>query len=335
MIIEISKTKKMFKKNPLFLLMSLTLIFQQCQKKESPTENKEEISVAQASTKPDGLQFAEVFCYICHSPSASESERTAPPMIAIKAHYLQQEGMSRDEFIDAIVSYVQNPTEEKAKLPGAVNRFGLMPMQQVPTEELRQIAAYIYDYQIEEPAWFQEHYEQRFGKPYLQNGQEKVDAKPTTPKEIALSYALETKQLLGKNLQQKLKQEGPEKALEFCNLEAMPLTKSVADKYNLSIKRVSDKPRNPENTANEAERKYIEMYKTQLLEHASTKPTEHDGYLYLPIVTNSMCLQCHGEKGKDIKPEVVNKISELYPKDQATGYQENQIRGLFVVEIPK
>ena len=36
-----------------------------------------------------------------------------------------------------------------------------------------------------------------------------------TPKAKALSYAIETKELLGKNLQEKMKQGGAENALEF------------------------------------------------------------------------------------------------------------------------
>jgi hypothetical protein len=48
-----------------------------------------------------------------------------------------------------------------------------------------------------------------------------------------------------------------------------------------------------------------------------------------------MCLQCHGDLQKNIKPEVAGKISKLYPKDKAIGYGESQIRGLFKVEMKK
>ena len=52
---------------------------------------------------------------------------------------------------------------------------------------------------------------------------------------------------------------------------------------------------------------------------------------YFPIETNANCLQCHGSKEMDIKPNVLKKIELLYPKDEATGYKINEIRGLFVV----
>ena len=63
------------------------------------------------------------------------------------------------------------------------------------------------------------------------------------------------------------------------------------------------------------------------------KFTESDGETkgYFPIETNAACLQCHGSKDLDIKPKVLKKIAQLYPKDQATGYKEHQLRGIFVV----
>ena len=57
-----------------------------------------------------------------------------------------------------------------------------------------------------------------------------------TPKAKALSYAIETKELLGKNLQEKMKQGGAENALEFCNVNAIPLTESVAKNHKINIK---------------------------------------------------------------------------------------------------
>ena len=44
-------------------------------------------------------------------------------------------------------------------------------------------------------------------------------------------------------------------ALEFCNVNAIPLTKQLEDQHNVMIKRVSDKNRNPDNVANVAELK--------------------------------------------------------------------------------
>lgn len=153
-------------------------------------------------------------------------------------------------------------------------------------------------------------------------------------KEKALSFALETKELLGKNLQEKIKEGGPQNALDFCNINAIALTKSISEKHKTNIKRVSDQPRNQLNTANEKEKKYINLFKERITKGEELKPELVDNQLYVPIVTNAMCLQCHG-KIENNNPQLAAKIKELYPEDRATGYSENQVRGIFVVDLPK
>lgn len=148
-------------------------------------------------------------------------------------------------------------------------------------------------------------------------------------------YALQTKGVLGKNLMNAINKQGTEKAIEFCSTKAIVLTDSVGTAFNATIKRVSDKPRNPLNLANEDETAFINELKEKVSksEKLTSKITESNSKTvgYFPIETNAMCLQCHGSKDLDIKPNVLKKIAQLYPKDQATGYKENQIRGIFVV----
>ncbi|GGP02470.1 hypothetical protein GCM10010992_06980 [Cloacibacterium rupense] len=153
-------------------------------------------------------------------------------------------------------------------------------------------------------------------------------------KQKSLNFALETKELLGKNLQEKIKEGGAENALNFCNINAIPLTKSISDKYKTNIKRVSDQPRNQLNTASEKEKKHINLFKERIAKGEELKPELVDNQLYVPIVTNAMCLQCHGNI-EDNNPLLAAKIKKLYPEDKATGYSENQVRGIFVVDLPK
>ena len=49
------------------------------------------------------------------------------------------------------------------------------------------------------------------------------------------------------------------------------------------------------------------------------------------IPTGGLCLQCHGEV---LDPAVAGKIAELYPDDQATGFIDGDLRGVFWVEYP-
>ncbi len=154
-------------------------------------------------------------------------------------------------------------------------------------------------------------------------------------KEMLQKYAVETKGILGKNLMNAVNTQGTEKAIEFCSTKAIVLTDSMGTAFNATIKRVSDKPRNPLNMANENETTFINELKEKISKDEKLTPkfTDSDGKItaYFPIETNAMCLQCHGSKGLNIKPNVLKKIVQLYPKDQATGYKENQIRGIFVV----
>lgn len=154
-------------------------------------------------------------------------------------------------------------------------------------------------------------------------------------KETLQKYAVETKGVLGKNLMNAINTEGTEKAIEFCSTKAIVLTDSVGTAFYATIKRVSDKPRNLINMANENEIAFINELKEKVSkgEKMTPKFTTFDDKItgYFPIETNAMCLQCHGSKDLDIKPNVLKKIAQLYPKDQATGYKENQLRGIFVV----
>lgn len=300
-----------------------------------------------AGTHP-GKKLMETQCYVCHSPDAPEDEgRIAPPMIAIKAHYLREE-TTKEEFIADLWEFVRQPGEEKARMRGAVRRFGVMPYQAYKKEDIEKIGEYLFDYRIEEPEWFKEHWMQGHGKghgkgkskghqrkPYINRGKVAGAQSAESLSEIGLNYAMETKKLLGQNLMGTLQKEGTQAALKFCNVQAYPLTDSISRKYKAVIKRVSDRPRNPDNRANEDELKQIAHFEELQAEGQEMEPVvaAEDGYrkFYYPIMTNSMCLQCHGAPDSDISSETLASLLELYPGDRATGYEVNQIRGIWSI----
>jgi len=148
---------------------------------------------------------------------------------------------------------------------------------------------------------------------------------------IGKEYAIATKKILGKNLKQAIAKDGTIGALAFCNEKANPLTHQMEVKYNATIKRVSDKNRNPNNKANATELKHIETFKTQLKNGEKIKPiiekSNGEVHFYAPIKTGGLCLQCHGSP----TTEVQSKIKELYPEDLATGYDVNQVRGIWSI----
>ncbi|MBT8190256.1 MAG: DUF3365 domain-containing protein, partial [Bacteroidia bacterium] len=118
-----------------------------------------------------------------------------------------------------------------------------------------------------------------------------------------------------------------------------PLTDSMSMRLNAKIKRVSDKNRNPENAANVEELAYIKQAKLDISENGNASPQtiEKESMIvgYYPIMTNQMCLQCHGNPGENIDEETLARIDNLYPADVARGYGPNELRGIWVVEMKK
>lgn len=304
-----------------------------------------------------GKKLMETHCYICHSPTASEEVRIAPPMIAIKKHYIDND-TSKESFKYDLQAWVNNPTNENAKMFGAVQRFGVMPKVVYPEETINQIADYIFENEIEQPEWFDAHYNKERGMANgkgmgkgigngmgrgkgkgVKNQQSQTNLENLSYGERGLKDALATKAVLGKNLMGSLQGKGLIEVLAFCNEEANVLTDSMSVVHNATIKRVSDKPRNVNNQANSKELAYIDIYKKQIERKQEPQPiVEELGdlvHVYYPITTNSMCLQCHGKPEVDIEPKTLKSLANLYPYDKAIGYEVNQVRGIWSVSFRK
>lgn len=153
------------------------------------------------------------------------------------------------------------------------------------------------------------------------------------------AFAQNTQKILGKNLMQAMEKGGPAYALAFCNTKAMPLTDSMAVYHKVKISRVSDKPRNPNNKASSEQENVISTFKEQLVSNGEVQPIlvkkEDQVHFYQPIITNNMCLKCHGDTQNDIDDKVIKSLADLYPEDRATGYAENEIRGAWHIVMEK
>jgi len=154
-----------------------------------------------------------------------------------------------------------------------------------------------------------------------------------------LQAAMQTKGALGGELMKAMEAGGPENAVAFCNTRALPITQEMSDRLGMDVTRVSDQPRNPANAAQGQELAIIASFKDALARGRQPAPAlrEHAGTVvgYYPIVTNGMCLNCHGVEGTDISPATQAVIDERYPQDRATGYGEKELRGLFVVTMDR
>ena len=159
----------------------------------------------------------------------------------------------------------------------------------------------------------------------------------SNPVEDGKKIAMQTGGVLMANLTKAIAADGTENALTFCSTQAIPLTDSMSLALNATIKRVSDKNRNPNNKANEEELAYITSVKETLSkgEQPTPKLTIVDGknVAYYPIMTNQLCMQCHGQPNTEVLPNTLAKIKSLYPNDMAIGYAINELRGIWVVEM--
>jgi len=117
-----------------------------------------DIAIIEKNEHP-GKKLMETNCYVCHNPVTTHDNRLAPPMIAVKKHY-KNENTTKKEFIRDFKNWIKAPSEELSKMPGAIRKFGIMPFAPYSEEDVEQIADYIFDYDIEQPEWFEEHHKQ-------------------------------------------------------------------------------------------------------------------------------------------------------------------------------
>lgn len=150
----------MIKLLPLFVVIA---VFLGCKDAKKDTYAAKEIPSKSITKAHPGKKLLKRNCVSCHSVSASEDNRIAPPMIAVKNRYLMDTA-SKEEFVTAILEWSHNPTKETAKMYGAVKRFGVMPKIPYPDEVIQQIAEYMYANEIEKPTWFDAHYKEAGGK---------------------------------------------------------------------------------------------------------------------------------------------------------------------------
>jgi len=152
----------------------------------------------------------------------------------------------------------------------------------------------------------------------------------------------ETKRKISATLVEAMEKGGVKYASQYCNLVAYPIVDSMSKVHNARIRRVSDKPRNPNDAMDNEEQKVFALFKAKAQEpNAELAPVviQHDdgtvGY-YAPIkISMPTCLKCHGEVGKDIKADDYKVLKSLYPNDAAVGYKEGDLRGVFSIRFSK
>ncbi len=144
---------------------------------------------------------------------------------------------------------------------------------------------------------------------------------------------------LKSHLQQAMQQGGPVAAIEVCHEKAPEIARQLSQKTGWDIHRTSLKPRRQ--PPDEWERQVLEEFEKRKAAGEPVKKlefhqiVEKDGkpvFRYMKAIeTQPVCLVCHG---KNVAPVVAEKIRQLYPNDQATGFDVGDIRGAFSVIQP-
>lgn len=133
---------------------------------------------------------------------------------------------------------------------------------------------------------------------------------------------------------------GAVKAIDVCSQRAMPITREISAAHGVEMQRLSHRPRNPLNSAAGRDLDVIESFQTQLawgkpLSPAVDAPSDGAAVVRLPILLSQpLCLTCHGAPGGDIEGPTLEAIRTRYPDDAAIGFKLGELRGIWRVEIP-
>ncbi len=153
--------------------------------------------------------------------------------------------------------------------------------------------------------------------------------------EAAADHLMET---LGRELKSAMARGGAISAIHVCSNRAQAITDSLSQVHNMTLRRVSERFRNPNDAPTDLEKHILARFAESNAPADTIFPVgegETRAYLYLrPIrIKGPVCLRCHGNTDR-IAPDVLDKLAALYPDDRATGYKLKDLRGAFSVRVP-
>lgn len=147
---------------------------------------------------------------------------------------------------------------------------------------------------------------------------------------------------LKEHLMAGMKEGGPIKAIEVCNVKAPAIAMAQSKKHGWEVGRTSLKVRNPDNAPDAWEQAVLEKFEARKKAGEDPKTMEYyevvtqDGkpaFRYMKAIPTAKkpCLVCHGT---NIQPKLAEALDKLYPQDQARGFKAGDIRGAFTITQP-
>ncbi|MGL5018303.1 MAG: Tll0287-like domain-containing protein [Luteolibacter sp.] len=161
---------------------------------------------------------------------------------------------------------------------------------------------------------------------------------PEQAQTIAREAAQEAFQQLTAELAKAIESGGPVAAIPVCSTKAQSLVSEVSCRRNVAMIRLSDRPRNPRQAAEGADLAAMTKFRDAIKRGQAATPLVEDStagatVVRLPVIASQpLCLKCHGS-AEDIAPETRAAILAVYPDDKATGYQLNDLRGIWRITV--
>ncbi len=145
--------------------------------------------------------------------------------------------------------------------------------------------------------------------------------------------------LLQGTLKPAMQSGGPLAAITACNHSADSIEQLTNKQSDWQVGRTSLKVRNSANQPDQWELATLKTFEQRkakgedinTIEFAETIVVDGKStYRYMKAIpTAELCLNCHGS---NINQDVAAKLKQLYPSDQATGFNRGDIRGAFSVK---
>lgn len=146
---------------------------------------------------------------------------------------------------------------------------------------------------------------------------------------------------LQNTLETKIKDTGFASAAQFCSLNIKSLAQELSQQLpqGVTIRRITDRPRNPKNEATPKELSVLNELRSKINagEHRTIiikEKAQNHYQVYKPILVKGKCLNCHGIKPV-INQEAYKVIAKHYPNDMAIDYSPGDFRGAFLVDIKR
>ena len=144
---------------------------------------------------------------------------------------------------------------------------------------------------------------------------------------------------LGGALKAALERGGVAEAVPYCQTAALPLTDSVGStSLATNLRRTAMRYRNPANAPNAVDVRHMKIFMDQLAQGDTLMPQVEalpGGVLQYsrPILTQGMCLPCHGTVGESLATAHYEIIQSRYPQDSAIGFALGELRGIWSVQF--